>query len=56
MSMATNGLFFDRKRHWQDHVVCAFCVGKGGGGETNFPEIKRAQTPPGDTEQNAQIM
>ncbi len=28
----------ERKPRSQDRVICAFCGGKGGGGEINFPE------------------
>jgi hypothetical protein len=46
----------DRQPCIKDHMICAFCVGKGGGGETGLPDKKYIPSPPGDTEQNVQIM
>jgi hypothetical protein len=33
-------IFCERQLCIKDHMICAFCVGKGGGGETNLPDKK----------------
>ncbi len=38
-------LFISKERQTlrQDHVICAFCVGKGGDGEIDLPEENKTQ-------------